>query len=203
MPCEFIFRPIVQWPGLKTKRPKPAIFRSTYKKTLELLRKELRLLGVRSAVIQLDLPESKIRLDGLPYSNARPDGPGVILSFKSKYGPLQYAADTFNFWEDNLRAIALGLEALRKVDRYGITNRGEQYTGWKQLPAAINEIADERAAADFLARFSGLDAAAILADRSKVNPAFRLAARKLHPDKGGNAKDFDLLNKAKTLLENS
>jgi hypothetical protein len=40
-------------------------------------------------------------------------------------------------WQHNVRAIALGLEALRKVDRYGITRRGEQYAGWKALPAGI------------------------------------------------------------------
>lgn len=38
-------------------------------------------------------------------------------------------------WQINLRAIALGLEALRKLDRYGITSRGEQYTGWRAIEA--------------------------------------------------------------------
>jgi hypothetical protein len=47
----------------------------------------------------------------------------------------QFAVDKFATWQDNLRAIALGLEALRKVDRYGITKNSEQYTGWKQLEA--------------------------------------------------------------------
>jgi hypothetical protein len=47
----------------------------------------------------------------------------------------QFAVDMFPSWQDNLRAIALGLEALRKVERYGIANRGEQYAGWAQLTA--------------------------------------------------------------------
>jgi hypothetical protein len=35
-------------------------------------------------------------------------------------------------WQDNLRAVALGLEALRRVERYGIAQRGEQYAGWRR-----------------------------------------------------------------------
>jgi hypothetical protein len=42
--------------------------------------------------------------------------------------------------EANVRAIALALEALRKVDRYGVTKRGEQYAGWKALPSPNDAI---------------------------------------------------------------
>jgi hypothetical protein len=39
-------------------------------------------------------------------------------------------------WRDNLRAIVLGLRALRAVSRYGITEGiGEQYAGFAQLTA--------------------------------------------------------------------
>jgi len=200
MSCRFTFRPVVQWPSNKTRRPKPSVFRVQYQVTLDLLDKELTMLGVNQAVIQLDLPESKIRMDGLPYSNASPDFQGVILSFDSKYGPLRYATDVFDRWRDNLRAIALGLEALRKVDRYGITKKGEQYTGWKQLPASIDGFSDEFKAAAFLSRHSGLDVREVLKSRDTKTRAFRKAAQKLHPDKGGAARDFDLLNKAKNLL---
>ena len=31
----------------------------------------------------------------------------------------------------NLRSIALGLKALRAVDRYGVSRRGEQYAGFR------------------------------------------------------------------------
>ena len=71
-----------------------------------------------------------------------PKGPAVIIAFESKHGPLKYATDVFDHWHANLRAIALGLEALRKVERYGITQRGEQYTGFRtwnsgiEMPAA-------------------------------------------------------------------
>ena len=44
---------------------------------------------------------------------------------------LVYATDCCDFWQHNLRSIALGLEALRAVDRYGISRRGEQYAGFR------------------------------------------------------------------------
>jgi len=160
------------------------------------------MLSVRKAVIQINLPESKIKINGLPYSNARPDYQGVILSFESKYGPLRYATDVFDYWQDNLRAISLGLEALRKVDRYGITKKGEQYTGWKQLPSAIENIGGIEKAAEFLSKYSGYDEAAILNDIDIYRKAYRAAALKLHPDKGGDIHTFMLLQKIKTMFEN-
>lgn len=202
MRCNFIFRPIDNWPHKQNRRPKSSAFRTKYNQTLELLDKELLMLSVRQAVIQIDLPESKIRIDGLPRSGARPDYQGVILSFESKYGHLRYATDVFDFWQDNLRAIALGLEALRKVDRYGITKRGEQYTGWKQLPAAITEVSDIQEAAAFMERYSGLAAEDIIREHEVYRQAYRASALKLHPDKGGNVENFTLLQKIKKLFEN-
>jgi len=203
MNCEFVFRPLGDWPNTKTRHPKSAVFRSRYEQTLELLDKELLMLKVRKAIIQIDLLESQIRNDGLPRSGARPQFQGVILSFESKYGPLKYATDVFSEWKDNLRAIALGLEALRKVDRYGITKKGEQYTGWKALPAAITEIADVYSAAEFIQRFSGRRASDIIEYPSVLCEAYKKAALKLHPDKGGSNEQFDLLNKARRLIEDA
>lgn len=202
MRCDFTFRPIDNWPHEKTKKAKSSAFRTLYNQTLELLDKELLMLGVRRAVIQIDLPESKFRNDGLPRSGARPDYQGVMFSFESKYGPLRYATDAFDFWQDNLRAIALGLEALRKVDRYGITKKGEQYTGWKQLPAGISETRNIMEASKFLARHSGIDADDIATDGPEYRRAYRMAAKKLHPDKGGNTEEFIILTKIKKLFEN-
>lgn len=140
------FRPIVTWPGESTRRRKHSRFRAGYSDTLRLLDIELVKLQARDVVIELWLSESEIRLDGMPRSGSRPRSPGVILSFISRYGPLRYLCDSYGLWEDNLRAIALSLEALRAVDRHGMSSRGEQYTGWKALPVATaNGVIDSPA----------------------------------------------------------
>lgn len=136
---DFTFRPITTWPGELTRSRRRSPFGASHGQTLRLLRTELaHIVARRSApvVIQLALREQDIRQDGLPRANARqPEHPGVILAFDSRYGPLRYATDVFTDWQANLRAIALGLESLRRVDRYGITKRGEQYAGWRALEA--------------------------------------------------------------------
>lgn len=199
--CEFIFKPLDTWPQKRTPSPKNSPFNSPYSQTLELLEKELQMLGVRRAVIQIDVEDKHIRRDNLLRSDARPNYHGIILSFESKYGPLKYATDVFKDWKCNLRAIALGLEALRKVDRYGITKRGEQYTGWKQLPESTDGISDIQTAAEFIAKYSNFDAGQIIVSEELRVQAYRQAALKLHPDKGGNNQDFYLLQKARRVLD--
>ena len=123
-------------------------FKASWNSTLSLLRRELEHLGATDVVIEVDAPESAIRLDGMLYANAKVVSPAVRVAFSSQVGPLVYATDRYvsrgyrtamaGDWQHNVRAIALGLEALRKVDRYGITQRHQQYAGFKALPAGTN-----------------------------------------------------------------
>lgn len=118
-----------------TGRHRPTPFASSWSATEALLDKELRQLKARDVVLELDFLEGQIRLDGRPKAMARAASPATRLAFDSVHGPLTYATDVFPTWQDNVRAIALGLEALRRVDRYGVVRRGEQYAGFKQLGA--------------------------------------------------------------------
>lgn len=169
------FRPIDNWPAETPLEGRWSNFRAGYGDTLELLDRELRQLDAKNVVIQVALREDQIRLDGMPKSNATsPTHPGVILAFDSKHGPLKYSSGAFHHWHDNLRAIALGLESLRRVDRYGITKRGEQYTGWKALPSGSQAEADLELGRKLIAEHG----------------SFKDAQRATHPDAGGNAEDF-------------
>lgn len=138
-PANLTLRPIVAWPGPETEYRIRAPFRAPWPDTLDRLTTELRFLGgLRSpdTVLQVALREQDFRLDGMPRANARPTHPGVILSVESTKGPLSFPCDRFDDWRDNLRAIALALESLRRVDRYGITRNAEQYTGWRAIESA-------------------------------------------------------------------
>lgn len=194
------FRPISVWPGVLTKDRIRSQFKARYSATLELLDRELVHLGAERAVLELDIQEADLRLDGMIRANARPTHPGVVVSFDSKHGPLRYATDLYDDWHSNLRAIALGLEALRKVDRYGITKTGEQYAGWRALTQGSEEPMTREEALMFLADSAGWTA---LATGRDVERAYRAAAKRLHPDTGGNAAGFDRLKKAKALLDAS
>jgi hypothetical protein len=131
-------------------------FRSTLSTTLNLLAREIRMLNGKQIVVMLDIRERDIRLDGLPRADARIGEPCVALSFESKWGPVRMVTGEYRTWQDNLRAISLSLEALRSVDRYGVSKSGEQYRGWRALPvstdgAALLTTSDE--AVDFLSQW--------------------------------------------------
>ena len=111
--------------------------------------------------------------------------------------------DTFDDWEDNLRAIALSLGALRAVDRYGVTKSGEQYRGFAQLPppGQSEPSLDAEAAARVLASHALIPAAEILRNRSDYDLALRRAQRAAHPDAGGNHDAFVRVQQAKDVLD--
>jgi hypothetical protein len=189
---------IEKWPGEKrlSYKRQDAPFRAAYAKTLDLLERELRHLRAKQIVIQAYFDRASIRNDGWPRSSARPKEPGVVVSFIGKAGEMAFPCDTYKDWEDNIRAIALSLEALRRVDRYGVTHHNEQYKGWAKLPPA----SDRMSARDALA-FIQLYAGMAPTSREKLAEAYRIAARKLHPDTGGSPDQFILLGKAKAAIE--
>src|SRR5205807_7195892 len=90
------------------------------------------------------ITERDLRIDGEVRADARLKHPGVIVSFiHPQVGPVIFACDKWTTWQANARGIAKGLEALRLVDRYGITQSFEQYRGWKALPSGIPMPAGE------------------------------------------------------------
>lgn len=176
-------------------------FRAPWASTIEILARELRALDAERVVLGLAVEDRNIRLDGLPRADARLDDPRVILAFDSKYGPLRYATGEYDDWQDNVRAIALSMEALRAVDRYGVSKRGEQYRGWRQLTAGSTAVEDaitgRARALDALAEAIGVDRAAVEAD---VADAVRTALKATHPDRGGDETRFRVVMRAKEVL---
>lgn len=214
--------PIEKWPGeqtqerqqhrFSTERTRTGTFGSyshrarevNWSGTMDLLARELGELGAHDILLQMAVEDKDIRQDGWIRANARPKHPGVILTFESKHGPLSYPCDNFTDWQANVRAIALALEALRKVDRYGVTRRGEQYSGWKKLPPPGGSTSTMTAevAAQVIADAAGWNSAppTMLTKADVFRVAYRDAAKRTHPDAGGSVRDFQILQEAKAVL---
>jgi len=205
MALQATFRPLAKWPGKETPSysRKRAAFRIGYADRLNCLDHELAKLNAKDIVIQAQFDAKDIRQDGWPRSSARPKGPALIVSFKGSKGPLSFPCDRYTSWEDNLYAIALSLEALRAVDRHGVTQNAEQYKGWTQLPPpapAKAGFADRQAAATWLASYAVVPKDYILSDSEAAERAYRTAAKKLHPDAGGSTVEFQRLGEAMRLI---
>lgn len=175
------FRPLTRRPPNEGRKASP--FRATYSDTEALLRDELRMLGARDAVIEVDLDERDIRRDGLPYARSSPRSPAVAVSFVGRWGPMRLACDRFTDWRHNLRAIALGLGDLRRIDRYGLGRSGEQYVGWVQIGAGSSSTVQR--GRELIRRHGGIRAA-------------QLAT---HPDRGGRTEEFLAVQAAASALE--
>lgn len=178
-------RPIVSWPGTVTphdaRRASP--FSAPFRSTVQDLTRELRQLGARESFLQLALRENDVRNDGFPKARAPLAHPGVIVTLRAgalRGSPqLSYAADAFYSWQDNLRGIALGMEAQRLLKRYGIAQDDQQYRGYQALPQVASQSPEE--ARLLLARTAELDGAT---ERLDDKTLFRTAAKRAQHDEG-------------------
>jgi len=225
---ELVARPIDQWPGpLRASYERQSSnFTADWQDTTALLEREVSHLAGDSVtvVLQLAITERDCRNDGWIRSDARPAHPGAIISFPDRKGtPLRFSTDKFEDntwglskylrgWKANVRAIALALEALRKVDRYGIGSGGEQYVGWQAIAAESSIALGNGQMTPRDAARALLDAAhlptdepsitAFLADRESWARVYRTAAGNMHPDRPtGSEAAFKLVSEAKAVLD--
>ncbi len=200
-----IFEPLGEWPRPTfTEDRRRSQFKDNWPQTWRQLRYELGRLEVESAVLRVDVARSRIRSDGSLHAPASPESPCVVLNFAApKTGPVVMPCDTYENWRHNVRAIALALEALRAVDRYGVTSRAEQYRGWAALPAPSRPDFDNAdQAREFLRKMlrTSTKMSACFASIADIEETIREAEKISHPDRGGSADDFKKVQSARNLL---
>lgn len=207
MSLDYKVESIQVWPGERTAswRRTRSPFKTIWTKVIAHLDREIRMLGGRNVVLRLEVSDRDIRQDGLLRSDARPREPGVVVQFTAarlKGAPtLFYRCDRFLFWQDNVSAIARGLEALRMVDRYGVTPTGEQYAGFKALPSSTAPTMSVVEAARILGSYSAWSEASILQSAPEAKEALRVARNRTHPDKNaGDRTSYDRVEVARSVL---
>lgn len=174
--------------------------------TVDMLERELGCLGADEFVIEAGFTESDLHADGMPRARARvPSFPGVRITFESDHGPLAYQTDICDSWQDNVASIALGLEALRAVNRYGLTSDAQQYTGFKTVGSVPPvPMSGRQHFADALSALRWLrdpDVCGIrTAEGAALRSVLRLVARQAHPDHGGTREQWENYQEAHLLL---
>lgn len=198
MSARYTTRPLSSRHWVESGAKEASRFTSTWSNTFDLLLREIGFLDGKNLVIGVDATEGDFKINGELRANARLRTPAVEVVFESKYGPLLYQSAQYvgtphnnkmQLWQHNVRAVALTLEAARAMDRYGATRTGQQYVGFKALgsgqasePTGVAFTYDQA-----YAWLKSEEATGIVgAEGLSLKSAYRLAARRFHPDQGGD-----------------
>lgn len=148
------------------------------------IEKELERLGGQAPTLSTNV---QLRLDGRPRSDAEPLDPGIACYFRFKGRATVLACDRYLRVADNIAAVAAHIDALRRIERYGVGTIEQALAGYKALPADT--------AADWRQVFGFSPSQYVTAEM--VNVAFKARASEAHPDKGGTDEGMAHLNRAR------
>ena len=133
---------------------------------------------VRNLVISTNC---ELRLDGFPRRDrGAPDDPGVAVYFTLDDKPTVLCCDRWLRVGENLAAIGATLEAMRGLERWGVSESERAFTGFAALPAP----------GDVQARtcWSVLKIAPTQS-RAAIDEAWCVRAKLCHPDLPGGSHD--------------
>jgi DnaJ-domain-containing protein 1 len=150
---------------------------------------QLEMLGATNVVISSNM---QYKDDGMPYSRQqRLADTGVAVYFKLNGNDQCIPCDKWTTLEDNLRAIAKTIEALRGIERWGAKEMvNAAFRGFKALPETI--IMGEHTSR---AWWEVLQVSQT-ADMDVIDAAYKRLLHKAHPDKGGSDFAFRELQEA-------
>lgn len=129
----------------------------------------------------------RLNMRGIPYGNEQPSDPGAAVYFRFKGRATVLACDSYHTVAENIAAIAAHVDALRRIDRYGVGTIEQALAGYKALPAD--------SAADWRSVFGFAPDTTVTAEQ--VQTAFKERAKTAHPDRGGTEEMMMHVNRAR------
>jgi DnaJ-domain-containing protein 1 len=146
------------------------------------LDRELRLLRATDELLSSNVA---LRRDGRPRSDqAEPENPGAAVYFRLKKQDRCLACDRWDRVADNIAAIAQHIDALRRIERYGVGTIEQAFAGYAALPSGVEQWWDVLGVSP---RASSVE----------VEEAYRRLSKVLHPDVGGSPEAMARLNAAR------
>ena len=126
------------WPRTPEHRRQPSRFTShgrdiTLSAAMERLEAELGRLGAREPLLSSNL---KLGISGVILSGqAEPRDNGIAVYFTLKGHERVLACDRYTSAAGNIAAIAAHIDALRRIERYGVGTIEQAFAGYTALPA--------------------------------------------------------------------
>ena len=181
----------LHWPTEypRTHRPKEARFKTTMGDARDGLLDELRQMEATEPILSTNIP---LRRDGLPYAQwerRQITDLGVAVYFQFQGEPRVLCCDKWNRIEDNLQALRKTVEAMRGIDRWGVSDMlNRMFAGFVAIPET----------AGGLGWWDILDLERTpIPTPEQVEQAFREKALIYHPDKGGDPDQWNRLETAR------
>lgn len=182
--------------------------RADWNRALRVLNYELSRIGASDVTIGCGY--KRFRNDGAPYADDRAEHGHARVSFVKNGVPMTFSYGGWLDFNQNLYMIALTLERLRAVDRYGCTQDGQQYAGFSALPPGRSAIqVSEWPSAQAAMRFLCLTAGMVEGDdtsEAMLTKVFPAAARRSHPDYefgGGSTELMAKVNRARDFIRST
>ncbi len=127
----------LQWPIGKPRTSFPARSKFADRSidaATKILQHQIQLLKASNMILSTNL---RLRNDGLPYSSqAQPKDQGAAVYFFYKKQTMCFACDRWDRIQDNIYAVAMTIEALRGIERWGSGDMVQQaFAGFAALPA--------------------------------------------------------------------
>lgn len=98
---------------------------------IDRLMAELDRIGAADPILSTNV---ELRLDGLPMGNrADPGDVGVAVYFRHKGRPIVFACDKWSTVAENITAIAQHIDAIRRMDRYGVGRLEQALAGYQRM----------------------------------------------------------------------
>lgn len=177
----------LQWPDgwPRTKDIQTSKFKATTDKARKKLLDEVARMGGEAPVISSNVP---LRADGHMRADREPVDAAVAVYFQRNGKGMVFACDRYDFVKDNLHALALTIEALRGIERWGASEMMERaFSGFKQLNAENESMS--------WWRMLVVKPEATVAE---IEKAYREMAKFAHPDMpGGSHEAMAALNVAR------
>lgn len=166
------------WP--RTKVRERSRFKQTLAAAMRGLETELGRINARSVVIS-----SNVTL-----GQERPSDPGVALYFRQGPADRCVPCDRWDRVQDNVHAIALTLEALRGIDRWGTPGMmAAAFRGFAALPSPADGPTDWRTLLGFEPGSTPTP--------EEIRAAYRKRIGTVHPDRGDVSDSAMALNVAR------
>jgi hypothetical protein len=176
------------WPAgyPRTARPSDTyrFYPHSFGGEIKSLKDELGRMDARGIIVSTNIP---VKNDGNPYASySRPVDVGVAVYFSVDNKAMALCCDKWNTVEANLRALVMSVDAMRGLDRWGVSEiMNRAFMGFKALP--------EKAASFPWWEVLGLSRTCT---RKEIEAAYKKKIKLHHPDNGGDPHKWEELQDA-------